>query len=223
MSKRTALIFVDPQEDFGNKLKGALYVPGGEQVVKELNALRSALASAGLSKDVYITQDWHPEAHKSFWTNNPGTKVFDNIKLADGSNQTMWPPHCIQGSKGAAFLDGLTVLSSDTIVPKGTVTGVDSYSGFASNDGFSECTELEAKLKAKGVTHVIVVGLAFEYCVAFTALDAAKCGFEVCVMRSGTKGISAADCAAQEKVMTDTKRITVVEDIVGALAFAAYA
>lgn len=220
MSKRTALLYVDPQEDFGNKLTGALYVPDGEHVVPEINKLRSAMPS---TTPVFVTQDWHPEKHMSFWTNNPGTKVFDNIKLADGSNQTMWPPHCVQKSSGATFLTGLVMQSCDTVVQKGTVTGVDSYSGFASNDGVSERTMLETYLKAKGITHLIIVGLAFEYCVAFTALDAAKCGFQVCVMRSGTKGISAADSAAQEKVMTDTKRIIVVEDVAGALAFAAYA
>lgn len=211
--KRIALIIVDPQLDFGSS-SGALYVPGGEKVISEINALRHALNA----NDVFITQDFHPKDHVSFVTNNPGTTVFSEVVLADGTNQVMWPPHCVQGSEGANFLDGLVIESSDIIVQKGTVVDVDSYSGFASNDGFKERTKLESELRARGVTHLVVCGLAYDYCVSFTALDGAKCGFEVCVVRSATKGISKESCLAQDKLMREAK-IVLAENIAEALAF----
>jgi len=195
-----ALIIVDPQFDFGNPA-GALYVPGGEDVVPKLNALRAHLSGRGAA--VYITQDWHPSDHISFAANNPGTKPLEEVRLADGTLQTMWPTHCMQGSSGAAFLDGLHSHPADIVIPKGTKQDVDSYSGFGSQDGVKEVTPLLASLRQKGILHVVVAGLAFDYCVSYTAKDAVKHGFKVYVVREATKGISATQCAKEEALMKE--------------------
>ena len=212
----TGYIVIDPENDFGLST-GPLYVPYGEKVVEEINNLRTALEGLGVT-DVFVTRDWHPKDHISFYTQHPEMKPFEVKTLEDGSKQVMWPPHCVQGSTGADFLPGLVIKATDTIVLKGTVRTVDSYSGFASNDGVSEVTQLETLLKARGITHLVIVGLAFDYCVAYTALDAAKRGFITTIVRSATKGINAAECQKQEQMMTATQKITVVEDISSAMA-----
>jgi nicotinamidase/pyrazinamidase len=215
MNKKIGLIIVDCENDFA--LPGApLYVPGGEMVVPEINRLREALGVG----DVFLTQDWHPEDHISFVTQHPEMTVFQDKTLEDGSVQRMWPPHCVQGSRGAEFLDGLVREDTDVVVQKGLVRTVDSYSGFASNDGHSEVTGLEAMLLKRGITHVALCGLAFEYCVGFTALDAAKCGFEVCVVRSCTRGLSEADCASMTAKLVDTGKAVVVDAVEEAVAWA---
>jgi nicotinamidase/pyrazinamidase len=205
---------IDLQKDFGLET-GKLYVPGGEKIVGESNVLRRGLSDLGVV-NFYKTKDWHPHDHMSFFTNNPGTNCFDTISLPDGSKQVMWPPHCVQESDGAELLPGLIVGEHDKVIYKGTKQGVDSYSGFASNDGVSEITELETMLRKDKITHLLIDGLAFEYCVGFTALDAAKRGFNVCVVRSATKGINAADCAAMEERMK-AAGIVVVENVADAL------
>jgi nicotinamidase/pyrazinamidase len=216
MNKKVALLIVDCQMDFGLK-GGALYVPEGEMVVPEINRLRSAL---GVS-DVFLTMDWHPADHISFVTQHPEMTVFKDKTLADGLVQRMWPPHCVQGSKGAEFLDGLVREETDVVVPKGILRTVDSYSGFASNDGHSEVTPLRAMLLKRGITHVVVCGLAFEYCVGFTALDAVKCGFEVCVVNSCSRGLSVVDCDAMSAKLVDTGKAVVVDGVEEAVAWAA--
>ena len=217
MNKKTALVIVDGQRDFGEK-DGALYVPKGEEIVPEVNRLRAAL---GGDVDVFLTQDWHPADHISFVTQNPEMTVFHDKTFEDGTVQRMWPAHCVQGSRGAEFLDGLVRKDSDVVVKKGLVRTVDSYSGFASNDGHSEVTPLEAMLLQRGITHVVVCGLAFEYCVGFTALDAVKCGFEVCVVRSCSRGLSDADCTTMSKKLFDTGKAVVVAGVEEALAWVA--
>jgi nicotinamidase/pyrazinamidase len=215
INKKVALIIVDPQVDFGHP-SGSLYVPEGEQIVAEVNALREALKI----DDVFITQDWHPADHVSFALNNPGSTLFQEKTLADGSQQVMWPLHCIQGSAGAGWMSGLTVLDSDVIVQKGTNRAVDSYSGFASNDGVGEVTQLNIMLLDRGITHVVVCGLAFEYCVGFTALDAAKRGFQVCVVGAATRGISLENCGVMMDRMKSTGAVSVVMTVADAVAFA---
>jgi nicotinamidase/pyrazinamidase len=216
MGKKVALIIVDAQRDFG-LAGGALYVPDGEQVVPEINRLRAALGVG----DVFLTQDWHPVDHISFVTQHPEMAVFQDKQLEDGSVQRMWPPHCVQGSSGAEFLDGLTHEVGDVVVQKGLVRTVDSYSGFASNDGHSEVTGLEDMLLKRGITHVALCGLAFEYCVGFTALDAVKCGFEVCVVNSCSRGLSKVDCDIMTAKLVDTGKAVVVDAVEEAIAWAA--
>jgi len=207
---RTALIIVDPQYDFGNP-KGALYVPCGEDVVPEINRLRARLRAIDV-KDVFLTQDWHPSNHMSFVSNNPGTEVNDTILIADGSLQTMWPPHCIQGTLGAEFLAGLDREPSDIVIQKGTSPLVDAYSGFGSVDGLKSVTTLMEYLCSKNITRLVIVGLAFDYCVAYTARDAASFGFRTCVVRSATRGISEETSKTEENLMF-IKGVTIAETI----------
>lgn len=197
--KRCALIIVDPQNDFGSS-DGALYVPKGEEIVEAINVLRKTLQEDLAA--VFITQDWHPENHVSFVTNNPGTNLFETIELPDGTKQKMWPPHCVQGSIGADFLEGLDVKRTDTIIPKGTKTDADSYSGFGSADGTSERTILLPLIREMGITHAIVVGLALEYCVSYTVKDACRNGIKTCVYLPACRGISVDDCATEMAEMT---------------------
>jgi len=207
---RTALIIVDPQNDFGHP-NGALYVPNGEDVIPEINKLRERLQVLDVT-DVFLTQDWHPSNHISFYINNPGAEPFEEIILADGTRQTMWPPHCVQGTVGAEFLPGLDRKPSDIVIQKGTAAFVDSYSGFGSADGIKTVTTLMEHLCSKNITRLVIVGLAFDYCVSYTALSAASFGFRTCVVRSATRGISEKTSKIQEDNMFH-KGIAIAETI----------
>jgi len=215
-NKRVALIIIDAQYDFGRK-NGALYVTGGEQVVPVINDLRMALKGVGV-EDVVLTQDWHPADHMSFARNNPGSTLFKEIDLPNGTKQMMWPAHCVQGSPGAEFLDDLVIAESDYIVQKG-LGSVDSYSGFGSADGVSEITPLLEHLKRLHITHVVIAGLAYDYCVSYTARDSAAHGFQTCVVRSGCMGISEAGSNTESSLMLEAG-VTLVSDVAGACHFA---
>jgi nicotinamidase/pyrazinamidase len=213
-SKKVALIIVDVQKDFGLH-NGALYVPQGEQVVAEINKLRDALGT----NDVFLTQDWHPADHVSFVTQHPGSTVFQEKILPNGTSQVMWPPHCQQGSLGAEFLNDLTRSSGDIIIQKGLLRDVDSYSGFASNDGYSEKTNLQYLLNEKHITHLIICGLAFDYCVKYTALDAIEFGFDVCLVRSCCRGITFEGISNSESALIATGGATIVDSVEMAVAW----
>ena len=215
-SRNCALIQVDPQVDFG-AVGGALYVPRGEEVVAELNALRSALESAGRLRAVINTQDSHPPDHVSFQVNNPGSELFKEHVLPDGTKQMMWPVHCQVGTPGHEFLPGLMRGASDIVVPKGTQRAVDSYSGFGSEDCVREITPLNLHLKGRGIKYVVIGGLAFDYCVSYTARDAARLGYNVIVVRSATRGISPESCEREEGLMR-AARVIVVENVADAMA-----
>jgi len=206
-----ALIEVDPQVDFGTK-NGALYVPSGEEVVDELNILRSALEELGYLNSVVLTQDSHPSDHISFQVNNPGSLLFEEHVLPCGTKQMMWPVHCQIGTPGHDFLPGLIRKANDFVVPKGTNRQVDSYSGFGSEDYKQEVTELDQHLKSVGIKYVVIGGLAFDYCVAATAKDAARLGYYTIVVRSATRGISSESCHQEEMLMT-AAGVIVVEDV----------
>jgi nicotinamidase/pyrazinamidase len=210
----TALIIVDDQEDFANK-KGALYVSGGEEVATVINKLRNAL-NADL---VVLTQDYHTKDSVSFASNHPGAAVHDTVTLEDGTQQHLWPNHCVQGTEGAAFVKDLVILQTDIIIPKGQNKNVDSYSGFGSADGKQEVTLLLSLLKERGITHVIVTGLAYDYCVAYTVKDACKHGFATCVVKNACRSVSAESAAKEEELMI-AAGAKIVEDMSGALAFA---
>lgn len=214
-SRNCALIQVDPQVDFG-AVGGALYVPRGEEVVAELNALRSALQSAGRLRAVINTQDSHPPDHVSFQVNNPGSELFKEHLLPDGTKQMMWPAHCQVGTPGHEFLPGLVHEATDIVVPKGTQRAVDSYSGFGSEDGVREITPLNLHLKGRGIKYVVIGGLAFDYCVSYTARDAARLGYNVIVVRSATRGISPESCEREEGLMR-AARVIVVENVADAM------
>lgn len=175
----TALIVVDVQNSF--VAGGSLAVPRGDEVVPLINAL------ARKFENVVLTQDWHPPGHRSFASSHPGKKPFDLVAL-DYGNQILWPDHCIQGSGGARFHPDLAVAHAQLILRKGYHRGVDSYSAFVEADGKTQ-TGLAGYLRERGIAKVYVCGLATDFCVAWTALDACKLGFEAAVIEDACRAI----------------------------------
>ncbi|MEP4249841.1 bifunctional nicotinamidase/pyrazinamidase [Tateyamaria sp.] len=164
-----ALIVIDVQNDFCPG--GALAVPEGDLIVPGINKL---MADADA---VVLTQDWHPKEHSSFASSHDGQGPYEVIDMPYGP-QVLWPDHCIQGSGGAAFHAGLDVNRANMIVRKGYRAGIDSYSAFFENDHETP-TGLEGYLRTRGITRLTMAGLATDFCVNFSAVDAAKLGFEV--------------------------------------------
>lgn len=175
-----ALILVDIQNDF--LPDGALAVPDGDVIVPIANRLQAVFPL------VVATQDWHPVNHGSFAANHPGKKVFEQIDL-NGLPQTLWPVHCVQGTTGAELAPGLQRERIAKIFPKGTDAGIDSYSGLFDN-GHRRSTGLGEWLKTQGVTEIFVCGLATDYCVKFTALDAAQSGFKTHFIEDASRGVN---------------------------------
>lgn len=175
-----ALILVDIQNDF--LPGGALAVPDGDQVIPVANRLQGAFPL------VVATQDWHPPNHGSFAASHPGRKVFDQIEL-NGLPQILWPVHCVQNTQGAELAAALNRERIAKVFPKGTDPGIDSYSGLFDN-GHRRSTGLGEWLKAQGVTDVFVCGLATDYCVKFTALDAAQMGFKPHLIEDASRGVN---------------------------------
>ncbi len=176
------LILVDLQNDF--MPGGALAVPRGDEVVEVANRIAPEFDL------VVASQDWHPGNHLSFASQHSGRSVGDVIQLA-GADQVLWPDHCVQGTRGAEFHDGLAASRIDLRIRKGTNRRIDSYSAFFDN-ARQRSTGLADLLRARGVTAVWLVGLATDYCVKFTALDALEQGFETAVVSDGCRGIDLA-------------------------------
>ena len=174
-----ALLVVDVQNDF--MPGGALAVPRGDEVVPVINRLAQAFRLA------VLTQDWHVPGHSSFASSHPDRKPFDVLKLAYG-NQVLWPDHCVQGTEGAALHRDLSVPHAQLVIRKGYNRDVDSYSAFIEADRKTR-TGLDAWLKAKGVRRVFCCGLATDFCVAWTALDARRLGFEAIVVEDACRAI----------------------------------
>jgi len=166
-----ALIVIDVQNDFCPG--GALAVPGGDQIVPGINALMAE------AEAVILTQDWHPAGHSSFATSHDGKAPYDMVDMPYGP-QVLWPDHCIQGSPGAAFHEALHVDRSEMIVRKGYRPDIDSYSALFENDHETP-TGLEGYLRSRGIDTLTMVGLATDFCVHFSAMDAARAGFNVTV------------------------------------------
>jgi len=175
-----ALILVDIQNDF--LPGGALAVPNGDAVIPIVNQLQAVFPL------VVATQDWHPANHGSFAANHPGKKPFEQIDL-NGLPQTLWPVHCVQGTAGAELAPGLQRGRIAKIFPKGTDAGIDSYSGLFDN-GHRKSTGLGEWLRTKDVTGVFVCGLATDYCVKFTALDARQMGFKTYFIEDASRGVN---------------------------------
>lgn len=175
-----ALILVDVQNDF--LPGGALAVPHGDEIIPVLNRLQHAF------EIVVATQDWHPANHGSFAANHPGKNIYDQIEL-NGLPQTLWPVHCVQGTHGAELAGGLERGSTQKIFPKGTEPDIDSYSGLFDN-GHRKSTGLGEWLKEKGAAEVFVCGLATDYCVKFTAMDAAQFGFKTFFIEDASRGVN---------------------------------
>lgn len=174
-----ALILVDLQNDFC--AGGALAVPDGDAVVPIANLLSPRF------RLVVATEDRHPPDHLSFASQHPGKKVYEQIDL-DGLPQVLWPDHCVAGTPGAALHPALARGLITRVVPKGTDRRIDSYSGFFDN-GRRKQTELDAYLKSEGVRRLVVMGLATDYCVKWTALDAVALGYEVTLVEDGCRGV----------------------------------
>jgi len=174
-----AILVIDVQNDFCPG--GALAVEGGDQIVAPINALVPDFAVR------VFTQDWHPDDHLSFASQHDGADPFTTTEMPYGT-QVLWPDHCIIGSDGAAFHDKLDTRSADMIIRKGFRREIDSYSAFFENDHTTP-TGLEGYLKSRGVDTVTLVGLATDYCVNFSAVDAAKLGFKVTVIESLCRAI----------------------------------
>lgn len=174
-----ALIVIDVQNDFCPG--GALAVTGGDEIISWINGLMGDFAT------VVLTQDWHPANHSSFAANHPGAQPFTLIQMPYGP-QVLWPVHCVQGTEGAEFHKALRTDPAQLIVRKGFRTGIDSYSAFFENDHVTP-TGLEGYLRSRGVMAVTLVGLATDYCVAYSALDAARLGFRATVLEGACRAI----------------------------------
>jgi nicotinamidase/pyrazinamidase len=176
---RDVLIVVDIQNDFCPG--GALGVPRGDQVVPLINRIARRFAH------VLLTQDWHPAGHLSFASAHPGRKPYDLIEVSYGS-QILWPDHCVQGTPGAEFRKDLEITHADLVLRKGYHREIDSYSAFYENDRKTS-TGLAGYLRERGFTRVFLAGLAFDFCVRYSAEDAKREGFEVVVIEDACRGI----------------------------------
>jgi len=180
------LIVVDVQNDFCSD--GALAVPGGEEVVPVINRL------AGRFPHVVLTQDWHPAGHRSFASAHPGRRPLETITVAYGP-QILWPDHCVQGTPGAAFHEDLRIDKAELILRKGYHLDIDSYSAFFENDR-ATATGLTGYLRERGFSRVVLAGLAFDFCVRYSAEDACRQGFAVTVIEDACRSIDVDGSAA---------------------------
>ena len=173
------LLVIDVQNDFCPG--GSLGVKDGDKIIKNINSIQEQF------NNVVLTQDWHPKNHSSFVTEYKDKEVFSTVKMPYG-DQTIWPAHCIQGTKGADFHKDLNTLKANTIIRKGFRREIDSYSAFWENDRVTP-TGLEGSLKSLGVNRVFVCGLALDFCVAYSAIDSSIAGFDTFVLMNATKPV----------------------------------
>lgn len=204
--EKIAVIVVDVQGDFTTAQKGTLAVPDtDEKFLKKVSDATVKLKKQGIV--IYGTQDWHPADHISFATNHPGKKPFEAVQI-DGRTQVLWPPHCVQGTEGAKVLVNNNLFQA--IVKKGQNSKFDSYSGFQDDGGAK--TEMDNILKAAGVKKLIIYGIATDYCVKATAIDAATNGYKVAVIEGLSKGV-APDTTAKALEEMKAKKILIIKDI----------
>lgn len=201
------LLIIDVQNDFCPG--GALAVPDGDRVVPVINRLQARFTHR------VLTQDWHPAGHSSFASAHPGTEPFETIE-ADYGTQVLWPDHCVQGTPGAAFHRDLETVGTELIIRKGFRKAIDSYSAFFENDR-STPTGLAGYLRERGFKRLYLCGLATDFCVGWSALDARKQGFEAIVIEDACRAIDLNDSLAQTKAkfaeagveLTDSERFGV--------------
>ncbi len=180
------LLVMDVQNDFCPG--GALAIPRADEVVAPI------LSVAPLFSHIVLTQDWHPPDHASFVTAHPGREPFASIQLPYGP-QTLWPPHCLQGDHGAEFHPALRLPQAELILRKGFRTHVDSYSAFFENDRVTP-TGLAAYLRERNLGRIFLCGLAYDFCVGYSALDARRLGFSALVLRDACRAIDLNGSAA---------------------------
>jgi nicotinamidase/pyrazinamidase len=179
IGRRDILLVVDIQNDFCPG--GALAVPRGDEVVPLINRLAAQFSH------VVLTQDWHPRGHLSFASAHPGRKPYDTVEVAYGP-QILWPDHCVQGTAGAEFRDDLRIQHAELVLRKGYHREIDSYSAFRENDRTTR-TGLAGYLRERGFTRVFLAGLAFDFCVRYSAEDARSEGFGVVVIEDACRAI----------------------------------
>jgi nicotinamidase/pyrazinamidase len=177
--KEDLLLVIDVQNDFCSD--GALAVPDGDAVVPVINRLAERF------DHIALTQDWHPRGHSSFATTHPGKAPFEMIAMPYGQ-QTLWPDHCIQGTPGAGFHPQLDMQRAELVIRKGFRSEIDSYSAFHENDRHTP-TGLAGYLRERGFKRLFLVGLATDFCVYYSAVDARKLGFDVVLIESACRGI----------------------------------
>lgn len=178
-TRRDVLLVIDVQNDFCPG--GALAVPDGDAIVPVVNRL------AGEFAHVVLTQDWHTPGHSSFASAHDGKQPYDTVAMPYGE-QILWPDHCVQGTAGAAFHAGLAIPRAELVLRKGFHPGIDSYSAFRENDR-ETATGLGAYLKERGFSRVTLCGLATDFCVLYSALDAVAAGFAASVVLDACRGI----------------------------------
>ena len=203
---KVGVIVVDLQGDFTTYKNGSLAVNGTDQAfVEKVKKTTQVLKERGYR--IFATQEWHPAEHVSFYSNHAGKKTFDTIQL-EGRTQVLWPPHCVQKTANAEILLDQSLFQA--IVKKGINKRYDSYSGFKDDGGAK--TELDQILKKNDIQALIIYGIATDYCVKFTALDAVDAGYKVTVVEGLCKGV-AADTTARALEEMNAKGISVVKEI----------
>lgn len=203
MSTKGALLIIDVQNDFCPG--GALEVPGGDKIIPAVNKL------SGMDRfsKVIATQDWHPEDHISF-ASNQDKEPFSEIEI-DGIKQTLWPDHCVQGTNGAKFHTRLDLKPVDLILRKGSGPDVDSYSAFLENDKKTE-TGLDYYLRGMGIKELFVCGLATDFCVYYSCLDGIKYNFKVNLIRDAARGIDQPEGSVDEALQDmEGKGVVIIE------------
>ena len=198
---RDVFLVVDIQNDFCPG--GALAVPAGDQAVPVINRLAARFAH------VVLTQDWHPKGHQSFASSHPGTRSYQTIEVAYGA-QILWPDHCVQGTEGAAFRKDLRITHAELVLRKGYHRQIDSYSAFYENDRKTR-TGLAGYLRERGFGRVFVAGLAFDFCVRYSAEDARREGFEVAVIEDACRGIDVDGSMAATRALFAERGIACVD------------
>jgi nicotinamidase/pyrazinamidase len=197
------LLIIDVQNDFCPG--GALAVADGDAVVPVINRLAERF------DHVVLTQDWHPRGHSSFATSHQGSAPFETITMSYGP-QTLWPDHCVQGTAGAAFHPELSTDKAELVVRKGFRSAIDSYSAFYENDRTTP-TGLAGYLRERGLTRIFMAGLATDYCVHYSALDARRLGFETAVVESGCRAIDLSGSLAAARAAMAAAGVQVVSDL----------
>ena len=197
------LLIIDVQNDFCPG--GALAVADGDAVVPVVNRL------AARFDHVLLTQDWHPAGHSSFATSHPGAAPFSSVTMPYGL-QTLWPDHCIRGTAGAAFHPDLATDRAELVIRKGFRGAIDSYSAFFENDRTTP-TGLAGYLRERGLRRVVMAGLATDFCVQYSALDARRLGFEIAVVLPGCRAIDLGGSLAAATVAMREAGVSLVEEI----------
>jgi len=195
------LIVIDVQNDFCPG--GALQVPAGDEVIAPIHRI------APRFQHIVLTQDWHPPNHSSFASSHPAKQPFESIQLSYGA-QTLWPPHCVQGSRGAEFHPALRLPQAELIVRKGFRREIDSYSAFFENDRTTP-TGLAGYLLERNLTRVFLAGLAYDFCVAYSALDARRLGLPTFVVRDACRAIDLHDSVAAIELQLAGAKVDVIE------------